>query len=206
VRHLVVAAALLGPALAAAQETAAPQLQEDPRAAKFRDVERGFFVGVDVGYLSLSKSPNADPAKYTLAGEDGGRASGMLIGANVGYDVTSRVAVALFAQGGNLTAGSNYGAFSLLSAGLDLRWAFAGWRDRNDWERLFVYAHGRGSWARSYPEGLFGTKDVLVAGGVGVDYYTKLRHFSVGAALDGVYATQAKTFGVAVYPTVRYTF
>ena len=124
-RHLVAAALLLAPALAAAQDQAAPQLQEDPRAAKFRDVERGAFVG---------------------------------------------------------------------------------WRDRNDWERLFVYAHGRASWARTYPEGLFGTRDVLAAGGIGLDYYTKQRHFSLGAALDGVYATKAKTFGIAIYPTLRWTF
>jgi hypothetical protein len=204
VRNLV-AALLLLPTLAVAQD-AAPQLQEDPRAAKFRDVERGFFVGFDLGYLGLAKTPTADQAKYSLAGDNGGRAGGLVIGANTGVDLGSRVSVAVFAQGGNLTAGANYGSFSLLSAGLDLRVAFAAWRDRNDWERLFAYAHARGSWARTYPEGLFGTRDVLVAGGVGIDYYTKLRHFSVGAAVDGIYATQAKSVGVAVYPTVRYTF
>ncbi len=201
----LVAAALLLPALALAQE-AAPQLQEDPNAAKFRDVERGWFVGFDLGYLTLANTPTADQAKYSLAGDSGGRAGGLVVGANTGMDLGSRVSLALFAQGGNLTAGANYGAFSLLSAGLDLRWAFRAWRDRNDWERLFLYVHGRGSWARSYPEGLFGTQDTLLAGGIGVDYYTKLRHFSVGAAIDGVYATKAKTLGLAVYPTLRYTF
>lgn len=202
----LVAALLLLPALAAAQEQAAPQLQEDPRAAKFRDVERGVFVGFDLGYLSLANTPTADQAKYSLAGEGGGRAGGLVVGANAGVDIGTRVSLAAFAQGGNLTARANYGAFSLLSAGLDLRVAFKSWRDRNDWERLFAYVHGRGSWARTYPEGLFGTKDVLVAGGIGIDYYTKLRHFSVGGALDGIYATKAKAFGVAIYPTLRYTF
>ncbi|HEX9244366.1 MAG TPA: adventurous gliding motility protein CglE [Anaeromyxobacter sp.] len=202
----LVAVLLLLPALAAAQEQAAPQLQEDPRAARFRDVERGVFIGVDVGYLTLGSTPTADQAKNSLAGAGGGRAGGLVLGVNAGVDLGSRVSLALFAQGGNLTAGPNYGAFSLLSAGLDARLAFASWRDRNDWERLFAYVHGRGSWARTYPEGLFGTKDVLLAGGIGIDYYTKLRHFSIGAAADGVYATQAKSFGIAVYPTLRYTF
>ena len=202
----LVAALLLLPALAAAQDQSAPQLQEDPRAAKFRDVERGWFVGFDLGYLTLANTPTADQAKYSLAGEGGGRAGGLVLGANVGVDLGKRVSLAAFAQGGNLTAGANYGAFSLLSAGLDLRVAFASWRDRNDWERLFLYAHGRGSWARTYPEGLFGTHDLLFAGGIGVDYYTKLRHFSVGAAIDAIYASKAKTLGAAVYPTLRYTF
>jgi hypothetical protein len=205
VRNLV-AALLLVPALAAAEEQAAPQLQEDPRAAKFRDVERGFFIGFDIGYLTLSRTPTADQTKYSLAGDNGGRAGGLVLGANVGVDIGSRVSLAAFAQGGNLTAGANYGAFSLLSAGLDVRYAFTSWKDRNDWDRLFAYVHGRGSWARTYPEGLFGTKDVLLAGGIGLDYYTKLRHFSVGAALDGIYATKAKSLGVAIYPTLRYTF
>ena len=49
---LLLAAVLLAPALAAAQE-AAPTLQEDPRAARFQDVERGFFVGFEAGYLGL---------------------------------------------------------------------------------------------------------------------------------------------------------
>jgi hypothetical protein len=201
----LVAAALLLPALALAQDSA-PQLQEDPRAAKFADVERGWFVGFDLGYLTLANTPTADQAKYSLAGDSGGRAGGMVVGANAGADLGKHFSLALFAQGGNLTAGANYGAFSLLSAGLDARWAFQSWRDRNDWERLFLYVHGRGSWARTYPEGLFGTHDTLFAGGVGIDYYTKLRHFSVGAAVDGVYAVSAKTFGLAIYPTVRYTF
>jgi hypothetical protein len=205
VRRLALVAALLLPALAAAED-AAPQLQEDPRAAKFRDVERGFFVGVEAGYLGFANTPTADKTKYALAGDSGGRAGGMVLGANVGADVGSRLSVALFAQGGEVTAGANYGAFSLISAGLDVRFAFGAWRDRNEWERLFAYVHARGAWARSYPEGLFGTSDTLLSGGVGIDYFTKLRHFSVGAALDGVYATKAHAAGVAIYPTVRYTF
>jgi hypothetical protein len=66
--------------------------------------------------------------------------------------------------------------------------------------------HGRGGYAKSYPTGLFGDDDLVVQGGLGVEYFTHLRHFSVGAAADYVYATKAATGGIAVYPTVRYTF
>jgi hypothetical protein len=69
-----------------------------------------------------------------------------------------------------------------------------------------VYVHGRGGYAWTRPEGLFGTTDVVVAAGPGVEYYTKLRHFSVGVAADLVYATKAGAAGFALYPTVRYTF
>ncbi len=193
------------PVLALGQDSA-PQLQEDPRAAKFRDVERGFFVGFEAGYLGLLETPTSDRVKYPLAGESGGSAGGVLIGAMLGMDVGERISVAIVGQGGNERARANYGAFSLLSAGLDVRVAVKGWRDRNDWQRLFVYVHGRGSLARTFPEGLFGRSDVLVAGGPGIEYFTKLRHFSVGAAVDAVYATKAAALGYAVYPTVRYTF
>ena len=204
-RRLALVAVALLPVLALGQD-AAPQLQEDPRAAKFRDVERGFFVGVEAGYLGFMNTPTADKAKYSLAGDSGGRGGGFLLGANVGADLGSRLSMALFAQGGEVTAGANYGAFSLVSVGVDARFAFHSWRDRNDWQRLFTYVHARGAWGKSFPEGLFGTTDVFLSGGAGIDYFTKLRHFSVGAAVDAVYATKAKAFGVAIYPTVRYTF
>jgi len=200
----LLAVALLVPALALAQ--AAPQLQEDPRAARFKDVERGFFVGFEAGYLGLLDTPTADRVQHPLAGDSGGRAGGLLVGAMVGVDLGTRLSVALVVQGGNERANPNYGAFNLLSAGGDLKLALMGWRDRNDWERLYFYVHGRAGYAKTYPQGLFGTTDVVVAGGPGLEYFTKLRHFSIALGADVVYATRAAAAGFAVYPTVRYTF
>jgi hypothetical protein len=200
-----VAVALLVPALALAQD-AAPQLEEDPRAAKFKDVERGFFIGFEAGYLGLLDTPTADPEKFKVAGESGGSSGGAVVGVLVGMDLGNRLSLALFAQGGNQSANPNYGAFSLLSFGADAKVAVRGWRDRNDWQRLFFYVHGRGGYAKSYPEGLFGTSDFLLQAGPGIEYFTKLRHFSIGASTDVVYATKAAVFGFAIYPTVRYTF
>jgi hypothetical protein len=196
---------LLVPALALGQE-AAPQLQEDPRAARYDDVERGFFVGFEAGYLGLLDTPTADKERFRLAGDSGGAAGGILVAVTVGVDIGKRLSVALFGQGGNMQANANYGAFRLVSGGADVRLALKGWRDRNDWERLFFYVHARGGYATTSPEGLFGTTDLVVAGGPGVEYYTKLRHFSVGVAADVVYATKAGAAGLALYPTVRYTF
>lgn len=199
------ALALLLPALALAQD-AAPQLQEDPRAARFRDVERGVFVAFEAGYLGLFDTPTADAEKFPLAGESGGSAGGLVVGALVGVDLGSRLSVALFAQGGNAKASANYGAFSLFAGGADVKLAILGRRDRNDWERLYVYVHARGGVARTFPEGLFGTDEVVFAGGPGVEYHTRLRHFSVGLGADWVYASNAGASGFAVYPTLRYTF
>lgn len=204
VRTLAIVA-LLVPMFAVAQQ-AAPRLAEDPRAARFRDVERGFFVGFEAGYLGLLDTPTDDREKFQLAGESGGRAGGLLVGVLAGVDLGTRVSLAVFAQGGNESASANYGAFSLLAAGLDAKVALLGWRDRNDWERLYLYVHGRGGYARTYPEGLFGTDDLLVAGGPGIEYFTRLRHFSIALGADFVYATKASVAGFAIYPTIRYTF
>ncbi len=201
----IAALAVLLPTLALAQE-AAPKLEEDPRAAKFRDVERGFYVGFEAGYLGLTKTPTADREKFPLAGSGGGAAGGMLVGVLAGVDLGKRISLAAYLQGGNARASPNYGAFSVYAGGLDLKVAVFGLKDVNDWERFYVYVHGRGGFAKTYPQGLFGTSDTLVAGGPGVEYFTKLRHFSIALGADVVYATKAKASGYAVYPTLRYTF
>lgn len=201
----ILAALLLLPALAFGQE-AAPKLEEDPRAAKFKDVERGFFIGFEAGYLGLVRTPTADPDKFPLAGSGGGAAGGVLVGVLTGVDLGKRVSVAAYFQGGNARARQDYGAFSLYAAGLDLKVAILGRKDVNDWERFYVYLHGRGGYAKTYPQGLFGTNDTIVGGGPGVEYYTRLRHFSIALGADMIYATKAKAAGFAVYPTVRYTF
>jgi len=220
-RSHIVAALLLALAASSARgQEAAPTLQEDPRAAKFKDVERGFFVGFDLGYLSFLKTPTADPAAHPYAGTGGGRSNGVGIGLNVGVDIGKRVAISLFAQGANESASVDYGAFSVYAGGLDVRVALWSLADRNGWERFFAYAHARGAYARSWPTGLFGDVDALLSVGAGVEYFTRLRHFSVGAAVDWVtskehfsyYASESllsrlvKSGGFAVYPTVRYTF
>lgn len=204
-KRIAAALAVVAPLLAFGQE-AAPQLQEDPRVARYRDVERGVFVGFEAGYMGLTDTPTADRAKFPYAGASGGSAGGLLVGVTLGVDLGSRLSVALYGQGGNQKASTNYGAFSLYGGGLDVRFSLLGVRDRNDWERFFVYLHGRGGYAITSPDGLFGTNEVMVQGGPGVEYYTRLRHFSVGFAADYVYATKAKASGYALYPTVRYTF
>jgi hypothetical protein len=197
--------ALALPALALGQD-AAPKLEEDPRAPKFKDVERGFFIGFETGYVGFLKTPTADREKFPLAGPGGGRAGGMLVGALMGVDLGSRLSIAAYVQDGNARASQDYGAFSVYAAGLDVKLNVLGWKDVNDWQRLYVYVHGRGGYAKTAPEGLFGTRENIVAGGVGLEYYTRLRHFSIALGADWLRATKAGANGFAVYPTIRYTF
>jgi hypothetical protein len=199
------ALALLAPQAALAQE-AAPQLEEDPRAARFNDVERGFFIGFESGFMLFSETPRADALKFSFAPEDGGLSTGFAMGLNAGYDITQRLAVSVFALGSNQRASVSYGAFDVVAAGADIRFATGVFKDGNEVDRVFLYVHARGGYMLSKPEGLFSSNDIFVAGGPGIEYFTRLRHFAIGLAVDGVYALDAGTLGVAVLPSVRYTF
>lgn len=197
--------AVLLPLASLAQE-AAPPVPQDPRAPHFSDVERGFFTGFEFGYLTFFKTNTADPAKYPFAGKEGGRSDGFLVGTTVGYDLTNRFALSIFALGGNSQASLTYGSFGVFALGGDLRFALLGSRDGNGVERFYFYVHGRGGYLVSSPEGLFGTHDIYLAGGPGIEYFTRLRHFSIGLAADVAYLPTAKTAGAVVTPTIRYTF
>jgi len=203
---LVLALGLLTPGGAPQAQDAAPPVIEDPRAPKYKDVERGLFVGFEVGWLGLTKTPNHDPVKYPFAAEGGGASGGSVIGIHVGYDVTERLALALFVESASEKASASYGAFDLLVGGLDVRYAFYGRKDRNGYQRFFVYAHARGGYLVSHPTGLFADTDILLGAGLGAEYYTQLRHFSVGLQIDGLYVVSAGAPGYAITPVVRYTF
>jgi hypothetical protein len=192
--------------LAAPAQEAAPVLQEDPRAARFHEVERGLWMGFEVGFVGFAKTPTADASKFPYAQAGGGFASGLGVGVSLGYDIGSRVALSLFALGSDARASASYGSFDVLAAGVDLRIAPLAWRDAQGVERLFGYVHVRGGALRSHPAALFDTSDFLFGGGVGFEYFTRLRHFSVGAAVDGIYVGKVKVPGFAVTPTLRYTF
>jgi hypothetical protein len=198
-------AAALAPALAAAQE-AAPLLPEDPRAPRFREVERGAFAGLELGWMATFKTPTAEPARYPSAGKDGGVAQGTALGLTVGVAIGDRLAASLLLLGVNQQASVSYGAFSLAGAGADVRYVFSRSPDSQGVPRLALYAHLRGAYVLTEPHGLFGTTGALAGGGLGLEYATRLRHFSVGIALDGVYALQAKAPGIALLPSLRYTF
>lgn len=202
------AALLMG--RAAAQE-AAPQLQEDPRIARFQEVERGLFMAVEAGYLGVLKTPVADPVAHPYAclpgsSCEGGLASGLAITLELGYDVTRRFAASAFWMQAFESASSSYGSFSLGVGGVGLRYAFLGVPDSNGVERFYLYGRARGGYVVTYPQGLFGTSDWMASIGPGIEYYTRLRHFSVGLAVDAAYFFRVQVPAFDVLATLRYTF
>ncbi len=202
---LAAALAALLPAAVVGQE-AAPPMPEDPRAPRYSEVERGFFTAFEVGYLTLFKTPTANRSAFPSAGDGGGRSNGIIVATTVGYDLTDRFALSVYGLGSASSASRSYGAFSLFSVGPDLRASLVLWRDAYATDRLFVYLHARGGPLWTRPAGLLGDTMIYAAGGPGIEYFTHLRHFSIGLAADAAYVTKVKSFGIAVVPTVRYTF
>jgi len=192
-------------AAAPAQE-AAPALPEDPRAPRYRELERGLFAGMEAGWVGYLKTPVADVRRYPSAGGGGGLGSGLHAALQLGGDVSERLALAAVLVGQAPQASVSYGSFSVVGGGADVRYALTGMRDSQGVERVFLYLHARGVWFATEPHGLFGTRDLLLGAGAGLEYYTRLRHFSVGLAFDGLLALKAKAPAIALVPTLRYTF
>ncbi len=205
-RRLAIALLAALPALGASAQEAAPLLPEDPRAPRFREIERGFSTRLEAGWMGLTKTPTAEPSRYPSAGAGGGFSSGLLVALGFGVDVGERLGVSLLVIGANQTASVSYGSFSLVGGGGDVRLDLAHGPDSQGVERFRFYVHGRGAYVVTEPHGLFGKNETLLAAGPGVEYYTRLRHFSLGLAIDGVYALKAKAPGIAAVPTLRYTF
>ena len=72
--------------------------------------------------------------------------------------------------------------------------------------RWYPFLHARAGWVALRPVGLLGNTDALFEGGPGVEYFTRLRHFSVSVALDGAYLSKAKAAAFSPLGSVRYTF
>jgi len=70
---------------------------------------------------------------------------------------------------------------------------------------VLFYARGGVGYAKFYPTELL-SPDALLFAGPGIEYFTRIRHFSVGFEVTGSYLVKSKTFGFALAPNLRYAF
>ena len=225
------AALLIGLSLASAHAPSAsaqgiPSAADAPRegeeikgetgVVEIREVERGFYLSVDAGpnYFLNLPFPLFVPINPTWL------APGQRMGLRVGYDIFNNLNVegyltSQFNRGvvdpARLQAGGVSGDVTQVSPGLAMRFAFI------TTERFFLFARaglGVDFW---FPPKLaagsltgFVVEDFAMGihsdVSLGFEYYTQLRHLSVGfeVAAQGSYLPFA--FGVMAYPTVKYTF
>ncbi len=199
------------------------EIKGNTRVAEIREVERGFFLGVDAGpnyYLGLtSLQPVRNLGLFAPVNETWLQ-PGAKLGLRLGFDILNNIniegfLIANFNRGvvkpELIRQGQLTGDIAHFAPGVSARFAFV------TTERLFIYARlglGLAFWfppqlATGSITGFF--LDDFALGihseaSLGIEYYTLLRHISVGfeVAVQGAYLPFA--FGVMAYPTIKYTF
>lgn len=183
------------------------ELKGDARVAEIREVERGFYFSVDAGanYYAFLQTPGF------VKLNEGWIRPGTRFGLRVGYDILNNINLEVFAMANfnknaldatQLSQGKSSGDIAHFAPGIAGRFAFF------TTDRLFAFARLGVGYAFWFPSNL--AQDSLGSihtdASVGIEYYTKLRHLSVGVevAVQGLLLPFA--FGVHVYPTVKYTF
>jgi hypothetical protein len=198
--RLLALGTVLLPALALAQ--AAPT--RDKEAVSFNEIERGFFVGVNGGYQFMLEAPGGGPFS-----------PGQQVAVEVGLEIGERVAIAVFALGQTNRAGAEYlgksqgtasGDFFTLVPGASARFNLVGFNDVQGAKRTWLYLRGGAGLAMFSPKTLLPDSDIFGFAGAGVEYFTRLRHFSVGLEVTGTTLVSSGTFGLAVTPNLRYAF
>jgi hypothetical protein len=199
---------LVVPTLARAQKSSTANNPVKDRAEEtFNEIERGLYFSVQGGPFFLVNPPaSSGPRPFS---------SGQAAQVEVGVDIGERLSVGLFVLAAANRAGSDYvgnsggaasGDFSTLVPGATLRAHLVGFADSQDVKRTFIYARAGAGFALFSPKLLLPDSDILVFAGPGVEYYTRLRHFSVGLEVTGSYLISSGSFGFAVTPNLRYAF
>ncbi|MFZ5470740.1 MAG: adventurous gliding motility protein CglE [Myxococcota bacterium] len=198
--------ALWGPGTAMAQGSTA-QTQDKP-VETFNEIERGFYLGVTAGPWFVLNPP-AGP------GSSSPFSPGQMAQVEAGLDIGERLSFALFLMGSANRAGSEYtgksnglasGDFSAIAPGAVVRANLVGFNDAQDVKRTWVYLRAGAGYMMFSPKPLLLDPELLVFGGSGVEYYTRLRHFSVGLEVSGAFLLPSATVGFAVTPSLRYAF
>lgn len=182
---------------------------EDRKVSAINEIERGFYFEARGGFWATLNPPTS--ATNAVSHFSPGQAAEL----DLGFDIGERVAIALsllvtanrmpsdytgFSGG---TASGDYGAL-IPGAGVKVR--VVGLSDAQDVRRTWIYVHGAGGAVLYNPQALLNKLDVLVSGGLGVEYFTKLRHFSLGLEANVNFFVLTQAVGFSVLPTVKYSF
>ncbi|MBI5547320.1 MAG: adventurous gliding motility protein CglE [Deltaproteobacteria bacterium] len=210
-RNLVIVLCCLLPtgSFAAAGEASAPA--EDRPALKVNEVEHGAYFGVEAGGLFLFGPKSAG---------NGGFSPGRSFGITAGYEIQDFLSLAVLVMGSSISTPSGFssdftpegsnspmqGNFSSLLLGGMVKVSPIGFADSNSVKRLYLYARLGGGYALMSPKNFYEGGDIALLGGVGLEYFTHLRHFSLGLSADFFYGIQHMGPGFSLSPTLRYSF
>lgn len=190
------------PALAAGARRGVRPVTKD-----WDEVERGFYVGGTAGGGILLGSPGDAP----------GALFGLAFGVASGWDVMPRLQLEAALSGVQVRAPASYrgagesrialgGDFTTLVLGLRARYGYLAVRDSQGIERLYLTVSGGGGLLTSAPSSQLGGMQPQVFGGLGLRYYTRMRHFSLGLDLDVVFGISTGTLLLHPQASLAYTF
>lgn len=203
--RLAFLAVFISVSMAFAQEASVREVERAP----LNEIERGVYFQLQGGVWYLLEAP-------TYKGAKGPSSLGQSLQIEVGYELGERVALGVILLGTFNPAGSDYygesankevsGGFSSLTPGLSAKVNLVGFEDGQSVKRTWLYARAAFGASFFFPKALLPKADYLVNAGVGVEYYTRLRHFSIGLEASGIGLLRASTFGFAITPSLRYAF
>ena len=183
---------------------------EEKKAEQLREIERGFFLGVNGGLWATIAPPAGAGSKAPFL-------SGQALQVEMGFDIGERVSPAIFFVGAATSrAGSDYtglstmgaasGDFSLMIPGATAKIRLVGFADSQEVQRLWVYARVSAGFVLYSPAVLIPKNDVLISAGPGLEYFTRLRHLSIGVEANFHFMALTSSLGFSVLPSVRYAF
>ncbi len=204
-----IAVLLVGASRADAQEQTPTLGGADRARVTFNEVERGVYAGGQFGLLFAQ-----------VPGLGKGLASGMVVGANLGWDFSSYFGVGLFGMAISLSTPSGYqglgaasgpgGDFTGILPGVEARLHLPIAQDSNNVNRLFLNVGLGGGLMFLTPAALFANSGDAPAGKVDVslEYFSRLRHLSFGLAVEAlaVLPNGGQILGGDLSPFLRYSF
>jgi hypothetical protein len=181
---------------------------EDKKGVAINEVERGFYFEARGGFWSTFNPPTtAGGVTYFSPGE--------AAELDLGFDVGPIVSPSLFllATGNRMrsdyigfSGGTSSGDYGALIPGLGLKVRLVGFDDAQSVRRTWIYVRAAGGVILYNPSALIDRLDVLISAGAGIEYFTRLRHFSIGIEANFNYMALTSSFGFSVLPTVKYSF
>jgi hypothetical protein len=181
---------------------------EDKKAVTYNEIERGFFFEARGGFWGVINPP-------ARAGGTTYFSPGQALGFEAGYDIGEMLSPSIFLIGTSNRMGSDYtglattpasGDFSALAPGAALKFRFLGLADSQEVKRTWFYVRAAAGVVFYSPAALLPTLDVLISAGPGIEYFTRLRHFTIGLEANFNFMALTGSLGFSILPTVKYAF
>ncbi len=181
---------------------------EDKKAPAIQEIERGFYFEGRGGFWGVINPPASSTSKQYFS-------TGQALELDMGFDIGERVSPSIFLIASANKMGSDYtglsggsasGDFGAMIPGVGVKIRLVGFDDSQSVKRTWFYVRVAGGAIFYSPAALLNKFDVFVSAGPGVEYFTKLRHFSIGVEANFNFMALTTTLGFSVLPTVKYSF